>query len=267
MGQLTKELLQNLDERDRTARTVGFLGQTQSGKTWLMRDVIRATSHKYPNTKWFIWDPNASFLYGKMRGGAFHHGVGSLDLAQSKIYTDPADVADISRVRDDVLAPYRYYIWNGLFDFYEHFTDISVQIGGVVLVVDEIDKVVPKSTSELQARRPYFVDIVNRGRHIPDYQTYPEAIAPGVSLFWACQRIGRTNLDVIAGTKTAFILANPSARDREVLHANYGDFDDKQIATFCPLSGHKHYIRKEGYKFFVGKNDLVVDGMTVFKPR
>lgn len=203
---------------ERPGTMVGFIGATKTRKTTLAREVVRTTFHADKRLRSFVWDAgevNGQFVSGiyNEKTGEFTHNPGSLDIRDCFIYKSIDQARKLLTENPAQLYKYTHHVFQGELDFLE-FVDLSIEIGGVVLIVDEIDRVLDKHTIPKAVER-----IANTGRHIEGSKGW------GVSLLFAARRLQKLHNDLLSAifsTGVAFITKTGLAKDRKKIEEESG---------------------------------------------
>lgn len=212
---------------DRTAVFVAFDGKKRSGKNTTLRRCLNEQAERYPNRKFIILDEMeqiASWEIQEVPGNrplvyheAAHPGLkksGSIPYSNTLIYTTRAEFEQMPGA-----MPYYQFHCIQTDDIpLRDIIKMCMQLGGMNLVVDEIDMYLAKDN-----KCEYAEQLIQRAAHfgtsgVRRYVDNPESVGvwgSGCSLLYTYRRQAAIETDLLGGTDTWFLTQATYAEDNK----------------------------------------------------
>jgi hypothetical protein len=236
----------------RPSEIVGFLGARGTGKTSLMREVIRATAHSDMRLRFLIYDYGNQFVTGRYGDhGEYRPEIGTLSK-RMVIYPD-LETAKQYIERD--LLQYQLLVFTPRADpnYGLQVVEFATQVCGIILVLDEIDQYSQKMILPDSLQR-----ILNVGRHM-ESDNWIANKQRGISLFWAARRLQKVHNDFLSASSDSVMFLTRTVADTDIsrLTQEFG-----QPLNRLKKLKNGQFLRLDGSE--VKHQTLIVKGLTPY---
>lgn len=241
----------------RPSEIVGFLGARGTGKTSLMREVIRANAANDRRLRFIVYDFGGQFVSGRMsRDNQYVPDPGT--FSNVVVYRT---IEEARKTIESDLEKFQILVFPATRESNQSTAviDFACEIAGCCLVLDEVDQYVSKHQIPRNIE-----DILNIGRHI-ESANWIMRKQRGVSLFWSARRIAKVHNDFVSASAESVLYLTRTIAETDV--SRISSEVDHPIASEVRALRNGEFLRlDQGYPT-KEPNPLIIRGLTPYQWR